>query len=186
MDENEIMQKIMDAARDMFLPKTLKDCVELARGFGDQALKDSGQCPAIMFMWSDNQMHVSPMDLYFDDPNSFKAVIGSYMKANNTQRYAVISEVWALAHKVEAGETPPSLEDMPLPSQHPDRVEVLAIVAAAKTGETEGGFWEIQRNEKGKIVKLQEWVQKDSGKPIYMDGPLSNLFGEAPEGRPVH
>jgi|HubBroStandDraft_6_1064221.scaffolds.fasta_scaffold753868_2 hypothetical protein len=73
------------------------------------------------------------------------------MKAKGVSRYSMVSEAWT-AKQPEGWK--PGMPQGPLPSDRPDRKEVVIAIAADKTA-TKSRLWDIVRGEGGTIVDLR-------------------------------
>jgi hypothetical protein len=73
------------------------------------------------------------------------------MKQEGIVAYSMVSEAWAA---VQPKDWKPGMPDGPMPSERPDRKEVVIAIAADKTRAISRS-WDIVRGEAGSIVKLE-------------------------------
>ena len=73
------------------------------------------------------------------------------MKEKGVTRYSMVSEAWT-AKQPEGWK--PGMPQGPLPSDRPDRKEVVIAIAADKTA-TKSRVWDIVRGEGGSVVDLR-------------------------------
>jgi hypothetical protein len=73
------------------------------------------------------------------------------MKEKGVTRYSMVSEAWT-AKQPEGWK--PGMPQGPLPSDRPDRKEVVIAIAADKTV-TKSRMWDIVRGEGGSVVDLR-------------------------------
>ena len=78
-------------------------------------------------------------------------VLRKILKEMKTVRYVSMVEAWALKGKTEDG-IPESVRQGASISSHPDRMEVIYIIAEDIDGQTRSGMYHILRPERGKAV----------------------------------
>lgn len=77
-------------------------------------------------------------------------------KLLGVERYAFFSESWAASYK-----DMDELDGGKMPSQRPDRVEIIMTVAADKSGTKLGSTLEMVRGESGGVIDLKPWGAAD-------------------------
>jgi hypothetical protein len=86
-----------------------------------------------------------------DDKRDMLGSIRLFMRMKNVVRYSVVSEAWAAS---QPKDWKPGQDISPMPSERPDRREIVIAIAADKE-RTVSRSWDIVRGEAGSIVKLQ-------------------------------
>lgn len=103
-----------------------------------------------MWIIENNKGEITPMIVpMVGDKNEIAKAVGKALKELKAVRYVSIIEAWTLEPKSK--ELPESIKLGAPVSQHPDRREVIWIIAEEKGGSIAGMYY-ILRPEKGKPV----------------------------------
>jgi hypothetical protein len=107
--------------------------------------------PVFLLITADGEAMLAPTPWGDEDDKAFMlSVLRTMMKAKNVVRYSMVSEAWAAR---QPADWKPGQDLGPMPSERPDRKEVVIAVAADKD-HTISRSWDIVRGESGTIVKL--------------------------------
>jgi hypothetical protein len=100
------------------------------------------------------------------------------MRKQNARCYTILSEAWMVAVELpEVGSMEAARNKAGAPSEHPDRIEVITVVAGDRAG-TMGDVWLIKRKPNGKFSHLEniERRGKDPRLPPTVDGRFADLL----------
>jgi hypothetical protein len=103
-----------------------------------------------------------------DDKRDMLGSIRLFMRMKNVVRYSMVSEAWAA---IQPKDWKPGQDLGPMPSERPDRREVVVAVAADKE-RTVSRSWDIVRGESGSVVKLK----LDEGYEGHLEGRMGSLL----------
>jgi hypothetical protein len=103
------------------------------------------------------------------------AQITAHMKKEGMRCYLAVSEAWMLEVRINRdADLRATANRVGAPSEHPDRVEIVALIAGDATGTT-GSIYRTIRKPNGKFSHLEEHRPAE-GAPSMVDGRLADLL----------
>jgi hypothetical protein len=157
------------------MKETFEEFCETAVEVVKEPFKSMGELPPTWFLQRPDGevgMFVTPWD-DFREKEATSQKMKLLMKENDIIRYALITEAWMVERKNPDGTKLAKDWKGPLPSQSPDREEIVMIVGGDLEGHCVEGMASVTRDKEGKPIlgKFELKYNKFS-----MEGRFVNLL----------
>jgi hypothetical protein len=103
------------------------------------------------------------------------AAVRSKLRASEARSYLAVLEAWMVDHRMDKDEQiDAAMRTVGSPSEHPDRIEVVALIAGDATG-TISTVYRLKRTESGRFSHLDLYTIDDEAVGM-SDGRLVDLL----------
>lgn len=111
-----------------------------------------------------------------DEKVALLDLLKAWMATASVDAYAIWAEAWLSIRKTESESVDIGAAMNPevMPSQDPDRIDAVVIVAALKGKQAAARLWEIKKDAKGRVTRLEPVNGGDTG--MFGAGRLGELL----------
>lgn len=159
---------------------TKEAVLELGKAYVESIMRERGEIGLMIFgHGEDNSLMAFPLDHLWGDSPLLRdiaiAAVKSKLKAAGAKTYLAVSEAWMVSHQMKDDEDVNAARlTVGSPSQHPDRIEVVSLIAGDATG-TIGAVFLIKRKDNGRFDHLEAYAVIDR-QPAMTDGRFADLL----------